>query len=145
MFGEELGVLSSALHEVELGLGERLGRLDLGVLGLGLEVLGITRGVSTRKFVEGFNQSAGTSWMLENRVPHFVSGDDTPQRQIQIWPKGLSLVLEAANASSCSSPVSATALQKFIAAAVLSLKRRYSPAIAMVRASNASLIRRGDA
>ena len=106
---------------------------------------GMTQGVSPDKFVEVISQCAGTSWMLENRAPHIVSGDYAPLSQINIWPKDLGIVLDIAKASSFSAPITAAALQQYLAAVGMGLGREDDAAIAKVYARNAGLTLPGDA
>ena len=57
---------------------------------------GMTQGVAPDQFVEVISKCAGSSWMLENRAPHIVAGDYTPQSSVNIWPKDLGIVLNIA-------------------------------------------------
>jgi 3-hydroxyisobutyrate dehydrogenase-like beta-hydroxyacid dehydrogenase len=82
---------------------------------------------------------AGTSWMLENRAPHIVEGDYTPRSAVDIWPKDLGIVLDAARTSKFAAPVTAAALQQFLAASGMGLGREDDAAVAKVYARNASL------
>jgi putative dehydrogenase len=43
--------------------------------------------------------SAGNSWMFQNRVPHILDGDYTPLSAVNIFIKDLGIVLDAARAS----------------------------------------------
>ena len=42
---------------------------------------GMTQGIDPATFLKVIPDCAGTSWMLENRAPHIVSGDYTAIRQ----------------------------------------------------------------
>jgi L-threonate 2-dehydrogenase len=57
---------------------------------------GMTQGVTPEAFMKVIPKCAGTSWMLENRAPHIVAGDYTPHSAVDIWPKDLGIVLDAA-------------------------------------------------
>lgn len=105
---------------------------------------GMTQGVSPEKFVEVITQCAGTSWMLENRAPHVVAGDYTPHSQVNIWPKDLGIVLDMAKSESFSAPITAAALQQYLAAAGMGLGREDDAAIAKVYARNAGLTLPGE-
>lgn len=107
--------------------------------------LGMTQGVTPEKFVEVISQCAGTSWMLENRAPHIVSGDYTPHSQINIWPKDLGIVLDIAKSASFSAPITAAAMQQYLAAAGMGLGREDDAAVAKVYARNAGLTLPGEA
>ncbi len=106
---------------------------------------GMTQGVSPEKFVEVISQCAGTSWMLENRAPHIVAGDYTPHSQVNIWPKDLGIVLDIAKSASFSAPITAAAMQQYLAAAGMGLGREDDAAVAKVYARNAGLTLPGDA
>lgn len=100
---------------------------------------GMTQGVAPDKFVEVISKCAGTSWMLENRAPHIVDGDYTPHSAVNIWLKDLGIVLDIAKSAQFSAPITATALQQFIAAAGQGLGREDDAAVAKVYARNAGL------
>lgn len=100
---------------------------------------GMTQGVAPEKFVEVISQCAGTSWMLENRAPHIVDGDYTPHSSIDIWPKDLGIVLDVAKSAKFGAPLTAAALQQFLAASGSGLGREDDAAIAKVYARNAGL------
>jgi L-threonate 2-dehydrogenase len=100
---------------------------------------GMTQGISPETFLNVIPQCAGTSWMLENRAPHIVSGDYSPHSAVDIWPKDLGIVLDAARTSSFSAPLTAIALQQFVAASGMGLGREDDAAVAKVYARNARL------
>jgi 3-hydroxyisobutyrate dehydrogenase-like beta-hydroxyacid dehydrogenase len=100
---------------------------------------GMTQGVAPDKFVEVISKCAGTSWMLENRAPHIVAGDYTPHSSVNIWPKDLGIVLDIAKSAQFSAPITAAALQQFIAAAGQGLGQEDDAAVAKVYARNAGL------
>jgi 3-hydroxyisobutyrate dehydrogenase-like beta-hydroxyacid dehydrogenase len=68
--------------------------------------------------------------MLENRAPHIVAGDYTPLSQVNIWPKDLGIVLDIAKSASFSAPITAAALQQYLAAAGMGLGREDDAAVA---------------
>lgn len=105
---------------------------------------GMTQGVTPDKFVEVISQCAGTSWMLENRAPHIVDGDYTPHSSVNIWPKDLGIVLDIARSSSFAAPITAAALQQFLAAAGMGLGHEDDAAVAKVYARNAGLMLPGE-
>ncbi|MEM6596132.1 MAG: L-threonate dehydrogenase [Pseudomonadota bacterium] len=100
---------------------------------------GMTQGVSPEKFVEVISKCAGSSWMLENRAPHIVAGDYTPHSSVNIWPKDLGIVLDIAKSAQFSAPITAVALQQFVAAAGMGLGGEDDAAVAKVYARNAGL------
>lgn len=105
---------------------------------------GMTQGVEPAKFVEVISKCAGTSWMLENRAPHIVEGDYTPLSSVDIWPKDLGIVLDIARAAKFSAPITAAALQQFLAASGSGLGREDDAAVAKVYARNAGLTLPGE-
>lgn len=100
---------------------------------------GMTQGVAPAKFVEVISQCAGTSWMLENRAPHIVEGDYTPRSSVDIWPKDLGIVLDIAKSAKFGAPLTAAALQQFLAASGSGLGGEDDAAVAKVYARNAGL------
>ena len=77
--------------------------------------------------------------MLENRAPHIVAGDYTPHSAINIWLKDLGIVLDIAKSANFSAPITAIALQQYVAAASAGLGREDDAAVAKVYARNAGL------
>ncbi|MBT8411893.1 MAG: NAD-binding protein [Octadecabacter sp.] len=106
---------------------------------------GMTQGVAPDKFVEVISQCAGTSWMLENRAPHIVDGDYSPKSSVDIWPKDLGIVLDIAKSAKFGAPLTAAALQQFLAASGSGLGAQDDAAVAKVYARNAGLTLPGDA
>jgi 3-hydroxyisobutyrate dehydrogenase-like beta-hydroxyacid dehydrogenase len=100
---------------------------------------GMTQGITPDKFVDVISQCAGTSWMLENRGPHIVAGDYTPHSSVDIWPKDLGIVLDIARSAKFSAPLTAAALQQFLAASGSGFGREDDAAVAKVYARNAGL------
>lgn len=105
---------------------------------------GMTQGVAPDKFVEVISKCAGTSWMLENRAPHIVDGDYTPLSSVNIWPKDLGIVLDIAKSAQFSAPITAAALQQFVAAAGMGHGWEDDAAVAKVYARNAGLTLPGE-
>jgi putative dehydrogenase len=100
---------------------------------------GITQGIAPETFLQVIPDCAGTSWMLENRAPHVVAGDYTPHSAVDIWPKDLGIVLDAAQAVGFDAPVTAAALAQFRAAQAMGLGREDDAAVAKVYARSAGL------
>ncbi|MEP0521340.1 MAG: L-threonate dehydrogenase [Hyphomicrobiales bacterium] len=100
---------------------------------------GMTQGVSPQTFLDVISKCAGTSWMLENRAPHIIDGDYTPHSSVDIWPKDLGIVLEIAKSAKFSAPITAAALQQFLAASGSGLGREDDAAVAKIYARNAGL------
>ena len=106
---------------------------------------GITQGVDPAQVMEVIPKCAGTSWMFENRGPHIVEGDYTPNSMVDIWPKDLGIVLDIARASRFGAPLTAAALQQFLAASGSGLGAEDDSAVAKVYARNAGIVLPGDA
>jgi putative dehydrogenase len=105
---------------------------------------GMTLGIPPARTLEVISKCAGTSWMFENRGPHIVDGDYTPRSAVDIFVKDLGIVTEVARGSHFSSPLAATALQQFVAAASAGYGREDDAAVAKVYARNAGLKLPGD-
>ena len=78
--------------------------------------LGMREGVDPDALYEVITNSAGNSWMFENRVPHILKADYTPLSAVDIFVKDLGLVLDTARASKFPLPLSAAAHQMFMMA-----------------------------
>lgn len=61
--------------------------------------------------------AAGSSWMFENRVPHILEGNYSPQSATTIFTKDLGIVLDTARANQFPVPMASTGLQLFEMAA----------------------------
>ena len=99
----------------------------------------LAQGISPERFLEVVSQSAGTSWILENRAPHIVEGDYTPRSTINIWPKDLGIVMDIAQNSSFSAPITEAALTLFKEAAAQGLGAEDDAALAKLYAKAAGL------
>lgn len=106
---------------------------------------GMTQGVDPKTFFDVITKCAGNSWMLENRTPHVVEGDYTPHSQVNIWPKDLGIVLEAANATGFDAPITKTALAQYMRAVDMGLGREDDAAVTKVYAADAGIKLPGDA
>jgi 3-hydroxyisobutyrate dehydrogenase len=78
--------------------------------------LGIRAGCDASTVYEVISNSAGSSWMFQNRGPHIVAGDYTPLSAVNIFVKDLGIVLGEAGALRAGLPLTATARQMFLAA-----------------------------
>ncbi|WP_375230519.1 L-threonate dehydrogenase [Roseobacter sp. S98] len=106
---------------------------------------GMTQGVEPAQFLEVISKCAGSSWMLENRAPHIIAGDYAPHSSVDIWPKDLGIVLDIAKSARFGAPLTAAALQQFLAASGSGLGGEDDAAVAKVYARNAGLRLPGDA
>ena len=105
---------------------------------------GMTQGIDPERFLAVIRQCAGTSWMLENRAPHIIAGDYTPHSSVNIWPKDLGIVLDIARDARFSAPITAAAMQQYLAAAGMGLGQEDDAAVAKVYARNAGLTLPGE-
>jgi L-threonate 2-dehydrogenase len=78
---------------------------------------GTRAGVDPAILFEVISNSAGSSWMFNNRVPHMLAGDFTPLSAINIFVKDPGIVLDVAHELRFPLPMAALAHQLFIAAA----------------------------
>jgi len=78
--------------------------------------LAIRAGANPDQVYEVITNSAGNSWMFQNRVPHILAGDYTPLSAVNIFIKDLSIVLDYAKKSVFPLPLSATAHQMYLQA-----------------------------
>lgn len=79
--------------------------------------LGIRAGADPGVLYDVICNSAGSSWMFQNRVPHILAGDYTPLSAVNIFVKDLGIVLDTAKKSAFPLPLTAAAHQMFLAAA----------------------------
>ena len=99
----------------------------------------MTQGVEPRQFMDVIPQCAGSSWMLENRGPHVVDGDYRPRSAVEIFVKDLGIVSDIARGVRFSAPLTAAALQQFLAASGMGYGGEDDAAVAKVYARNARL------
>ena len=79
--------------------------------------LGLRAGADGRQLYEVICNSAGMSWMFQNRVPHILDGDYTPLSSVNIFVKDLGIVLDAARKLAFPLPLAAAAHQLYLASA----------------------------
>ena len=91
--------------------------------------LGIREGVDPKAIFEVITNSAGNSWMFENRMAHVLAADYTPLSAVDIFVKDLGLVLDTARASKFPLPLSATAHQMFMQASAAGYGREDDSAV----------------
>ncbi len=83
--------------------------------------LGIRAGADPHQLYEVICNSAGMSWMFENRVPHILDGDYTPLSAVNIFVKDLGIVLDAARQLQFPLPLAAAAHQLYLSTAAMGL------------------------
>ena len=126
--------LGSAMKAVN----QLLAGVHIAAMGEAL-AFGIKQGIEPARIVEVITQSAGNSWMFENRAPHVVAGDYHPHSAVDIWLKDLGIVLDIAKQSRSSLPLTATALQQFVAASGSGWGAEDDAAVTKLYARNAAI------
>lgn len=142
-----LDAMASQVYELgdEAGPGSAMKAINQMLVGINLAgmaealTFGMTQGVTPEKFAEIIPQCAGTSWVLENRVGHVVDGDYKALSAVDIWPKDLGICLDVAHKARFGAPVTAAALQQWLAAQGSGLGREDDAALVKVYARNAGL------
>jgi 3-hydroxyisobutyrate dehydrogenase len=81
--------------------------------------LGMRAGAEPAQLYEVICNSAGMSWMFQNRVPHILEGDYTPLSAVNIFVKDLGIVLDAARKLAFPLPLAASAHQLYLATAAM--------------------------
>lgn len=94
--------------------------------------LGVRAGVDPQELYEVISNSAGSSWMFQNRVPHMLAGDYTPLSAVDIFVKDLGIVLETGKELRFPLPLSAAAHQLFLMAAAAGFGRQDDAAVVKV-------------
>jgi L-threonate 2-dehydrogenase len=91
--------------------------------------LGLREGVDPNALFEVITNSAGNSWMFENRMAHVLAADYTPLSAVDIFVKDLGLVLDLARASKFPLPLSSTAHQMFMQASTAGFAKEDDSAV----------------
>lgn len=78
--------------------------------------LGIKAGLDPEVVYEIISNSAGSSWMFQNRVPHILKGDYSPKSMVDIFVKDLGIVLDSGMEMKFPLPIAASAHQQFLSA-----------------------------
>lgn len=106
--------------------------------------LGIRAGVEPNTLFEVISNSAGASWMFNNRVPHILDGDYAPKSAVDIFVKDLGIVLETGKRHVFPLPLTAAAHQQFLAASAAGLGREDDSAVIKVYQKLAGIELPGD-
>jgi len=109
--GDEIGVGSTVKMVNQLLAGVHIATAAEAL------ALGIRAGADPETLYKVISESAGSSWMWQNRVPHILAGDDTPLSAVNIFVKDLGIVLDQARSLTFPLPMAAAAHQLFLAAA----------------------------
>ncbi len=91
--------------------------------------LGLREGVDAAALYEVITNSAGNSWMFENRMAHVLAADYTPLSAVDFFVKDLGIVLDMARASKFPLPLSSTAHQMFMQASTAGFAKEDDSAV----------------
>lgn len=90
------------------------------------------QGLDLAKVYEVITAAAGNSWMFENRVPHILAGDYSPQSAVSIFVKDLGILIDMARSQNFPLPITGAALQMFLMAAGAGMARDDDASVARV-------------
>jgi putative dehydrogenase len=88
---------------------------------------------------EVITQSAGNSWMFENRVPHVLEGDYTPHSAVSIFTKDLGIVSDIGRERKFPLSMTNMALQLFIMTEASGMGRDDDSSVARLLANIAGI------
>ena len=94
--------------------------------------LGVRAGADPQQLYDVISNSAGSSWMFQNRVPHMLAGDFTPLSAVNIFVKDLGIVLETGKELEFPLPLAAAAHQLYLMAAAAGFGREDDSAVVKV-------------
>jgi 3-hydroxyisobutyrate dehydrogenase len=120
-----LGAIAAKVHRLgdAPGMGSKVKMINQLLAGVHIAAsaeamaLGIRAGADPQVLYEVISNSAGSSWMFQNRVPHIIAGDYTPLSAVNIFVKDLGIVLDSAKKMTFPLPLTAAAHQMFLGAA----------------------------
>ncbi|WP_407660380.1 L-threonate dehydrogenase [Kaistia algarum] len=137
-----LGAMAATVHELgdAAGIGASFKMINQLLAGIHIvaasEAIALASklGLDLDKVYEVITASAGNSWMFENRIPHVLSGDYAPHSAVEIFVKDLGIVQDMARGERYPAPLSAAALQMYLAASGLGMGREDDASLARVYA-----------
>ena len=92
------------------------------------------QGLDIRTVYEVITQSAGNSWMFEDRIPHVLADDYTPRSAVEIFVKDLGIIMDMAREGRLAVPVAGSALQMFLATAAAGMGKDDDASVARLYA-----------
>ncbi|MBB5753456.1 L-threonate dehydrogenase [Prosthecomicrobium pneumaticum] len=142
-----LSAIAATVHELggEAGIGASFKIVNQLLAGVHIAaaceamVFAKSLGLDLDRVFEVISQSAGTSWMFENRVPHILEGDYRPKSAVSIFTKDLGIVSDIGRSGSFPLPIAASALQLFVATAAAGMARDDDASVARLYARIAGL------
>ena len=137
MCSEALSAMSSKVYRLgdKAGAGSKVKVINQLLAGVHIAAaaeamaLGIREGVDPDSLYEVITNSAGNSWMFENRMPHVLASDYTPLSAVDIFVKDLGLVLDMARTTKFPLPLSSTAHQMFMQASTAGFAKEDDSAV----------------
>ncbi|OBS30764.1 3-hydroxyisobutyrate dehydrogenase [Tepidimonas fonticaldi] len=123
--GDVLQALAGKVYRLgdEPGIGSTVKMVNQHLAGVHIAAaaeamaLGMRAGADPAQLYEVICNSAGMSWMFQNRVPHILAGDYRPLSAVNIFVKDLGIVLDAARQFTMPLPLAAAAHQMYLQAA----------------------------
>lgn len=120
-----LGAIAGKVYRIgdRPGLGSQIKLVNQLLAGVHIAVaaeamaLGMKLGADPKTVYEIISNSAGGSWMFQNRMPHVLDGDYSPRSAVNIFVKDLGIVLDTARREVFPTPLAAAAHQLFTMAA----------------------------
>jgi putative dehydrogenase len=120
-----LEAMAAVVHDLgrEIGCGSAMKAVNQLLAGSQIALMGealafaLSQGLDLRQVYSVITQSAGNSWMFQNRAPHVLDADYTPLSAVNIWLKDLGIVKDIASAAGVPVPLVDTALEQYRAAA----------------------------
>lgn len=101
--------------------------------------LGMKAGIDPTILYDVISNSAGSSWMFQNRVPHILEGDYQPRSAVDIFVKDLGIVLETGQSLAMALPITQSAHGLFSTASSRGLGREDDSAVVKVYAADADV------
>ena len=102
------------------------------------------QGLDLARVYDVITQSAGNSWMFENRIPHVLDGDYAPRSAVGIFTKDLGIVMDMAREADFPVPVAGAALQMFLMSAAAGMKADDDASVARLYARISGVVLPGD-
>lgn len=127
--GEVLQAIAGKVYRLgdQAGIGSTVKMVNQHLAGVHIAAaceamaLGMRAGADPAQLYEVICNSAGMSWMFENRVPHILEGDYRPLSTVNIFVKDLGIVLDAARNLKFPLPLAAAAHQLYLATSAMGL------------------------
>lgn len=144
---QALSAMAHVVHRLgdQAGSGSAMKAVNQLLAGIHISAMGealglaLSQGLDLARVLEVISVSAGTSWMFENRAPHVIDADYSPQSTINIWPKDLGIVIDIASSANLPLPLTQTALDQYRAASDAGLGHEDDAAITKLVVARAGI------